>query len=249
MFYRHYFHNTREIFSITVAGQKIYIVTSPKDISTVYKNFQTLTFDGFVKDMYSLFGMSPTGIAKMFEPITPRNSMTTDLSSQQHAHLGTGIQREQLHPGQNLDNVIATYLSHIEQQMNWDNIPNSCIVEASTEKKVVSLRNWCADVLDLATVQAFFGMTLLELNPDLLDDFHIFDFNSWMLLYQYPRMFAKPMYESMERGTRAFTRYFELPVEKRSEACHYIRMVEAKQRSAGMTDRDIAIAGHMFFWA
>lgn len=86
---RQLFNNTREIFSITIAGQKLYIITSPKDISTVYKKFQTLTFDGFIKDMYIVFGMSPDGIAKMFG-----DNKTVDLGSQQHAHLGTGVQKE-----------------------------------------------------------------------------------------------------------------------------------------------------------
>lgn len=176
-------------------------------------------------------------------------NQNTELSSQQHAHLGVGVQREQLHPGRHLEDLISVYLTHIEQQMKWENIPEDTIIQSFSEKKIVSLRNWCAHVLGQATVQAFFGTSLLELEPKLLDNFHQFDANSWMLLYQYPRIFAKPMYEAMDKGTNAFTRYFELPFEQRSQACHYIQTVEMKQRKAGMTDRDIAIAGHMFFWA
>ena len=232
-----------------IAGQKMYIITSPKDISSVYKNPQVLTFDGFIKDVYVNFGMSSTGVAQIFEPVTFKDGKTSSPLGQQYAHLATGIQREQLHPGENLDNLIETYLTYIEQQMDWDKLPDSCIMQSLPGKKVVSLRNWCADVLGRATAQAFIGAALLEVDPHLLEDFHTFDSNSWMLLYQYPRIFAKPMFEAIERNTQAFTRYFQLPVEKRDQMCHYIKTVEGKQRKAGMSDRDIAISAQCFFWA
>lgn len=220
----------------------MYMITSPKDIAAVYKNPQTLTFDGFVKDMYGQFGMAPAGIAKMF-------GQMSSGEYQQQVHLGTGVQREQLHPGQNLDQLITIYLHHIEQQMDSTKIPDTSEALGSNGEKMISLWKWCAAVLGPASAEAFFGKSLLKLDPNLLEDFHTFDSQSWKLLYQYPRMFARPMFKALERGTQTFTRYFQLPIEERSDACHYMKTVEVKQRKAGMTDRDIAIAGHMFFWA
>lgn len=240
--FRQYFNNTREIFSLTIAGQKMYIITSPRDMAVVYKHAETLTFDGFVKDMYTQFGMSAAGISKMFGQMASGDY-------QQHAHLGTGVQREQLHPGQNFDQLVGVYLRHIERQMDSTKLPDGCVVLDSGGKKMFQLRKWCAAVLGSASAEAFFGKALLELDPNLLEDFHTFDCQSWKLLYQYPRMFAKPMFEAMERGTKTYTRYFQLPIEERSDACHYMKTVEVKQRRAGMTDGDIAIAGQMFFWA
>ena len=227
----------------------MYIVTAPKDISTVYKNPQTLTFDGFIKDMYAQFGMSPIGIEKMFAPTVSTHNTVVNVPNQQHVHLGTGVQKEQLHPGHDLDALIRIYLSYIEPQMDMERIPDRCIVQSFSDRKVVSLRDWCSSVLGLATVEAFFGGSLLELDPQLLEDFHTFDVDSWMLLYQYPRIAAKSMYDAMDRTTNAFTRYFETRVEARSRACHYIETVEAKQRRGGMSNRDIAIAAHGLFWA
>lgn len=215
----------------------------------MYKNPQNLTFNGFIRDMYTNFGMSPRGVEQMFEPIASTHDPADDIHRQQHAHLATGVQNEQLHPGQNLDGLIRVYLNHIEQQMDPKNLPDSCIVRPSGGHTVVSLRKWCSAVLGAATVEAFFGNVLLTLDPQLLDDFNIFDVDSWMLLYRYPRIAAKPLYSALERTTSAFTRYFELPSVRRSQACHYIRTVEAKQRKAGMSNRDISIAAQGLFWA
>ena len=186
--------------------------------------------------------MSATGIAQMWEPVTVKDGKPSSPLCQQYAHLATGIQKEQLHPGEHLDILFGTYLGHFKKQMDWHEIPSSCTIQASPGKKVVSLRNWCANVFGEATGAAFFGKALLELNPRLLEDFHTFDSDSWMVLYRYPRVFARPVYAAMERVTQAFTRFFELPIEKRTTMCHYLKTVEVKQRRAGMSNRDIAIA-------
>lgn len=216
----------------------MYIVTSPKDIATIYKHSDTLPFDGFVKDMYISFDMSPEGLAKMF----------TNSTTKIHAHLDTGIRKEQLHAGTHLDDLLRIYIKHIKRQGKWENIPSGCKEQSIHGKKVVKLRKWCEGVLNLATVEAFFGTVLLELEPRLLENFHQFDANSWKLLYKYPRPFAKTMFQALDKNTEAFTRYFQLPMEKR-QPCHYIRTLEAKQRKANMSDRDIGIAGYTFFWA
>ncbi|MCJ1288255.1 hypothetical protein MMC26_007610 [Xylographa opegraphella] len=245
---RYYFKNTCEIFSIMIAGQKMYIITSPKDVATVYKHPDTLTFEGFIKDMYMSLGMSTEGRAKMFGAQASKDVTSKQPTDQKEAHLGMGVQREQLHPGGHLDDLITTYVKHIKRQMKWENIPEVCKVESNTDQKVVSVRKWCEYVLGHATVEAFFGNVLLELEPSLLDDFHQFDANSWMLLYQYPRPLAGPMFSALDKGAEAFTRYFQLPATKR-QPCHYIKTVEAKQRKAEMSDRDIGIAAQGLFWS
>lgn len=199
--------------------------------------------------MYAAFGMSPAGIEKMFEPVLSKDDGDLHRSTQRLFHLGNGIQNEQLLAGPNLEQLTTIYLDHIEKQLNHANIPSSCIIQTHPEGTLVSLWSWSKVTLGMATIQAYFGETLLRLAPNLLDDFHTFDTNSWMLTYGYPRPFAKTMYGAIDRCIDAFTRYFELPAEERREACHYIQAVESKQRRADMTGRDIAIAGLTFFWA
>ena len=210
-------------------------------MSSVYKNHQTLSFDGFVKDLYTSFSMTPSGIEKMFQPYRSEDGP--------RAHLGTGVQKEQLHPGQNLEDLTAVYKSHIGRQMNWDNIPRSCVQQVSGDTKIVWLNRWCADVLGPATVQAFFGNMLLEIDPNILHDFHVFDISSWKLTYKIPRPFAKEMYTAGERMTESITRYYQVPQHKRNDMCHYFKITESRQRRANMNDRDIAIAAQAMFWA
>ena len=245
---RTYFGNTREPFVLTVAGQKFYIIISPKDMSTVYKNTTTMTFDGFIRDLYTTFGMSKEGVRKMWQSDHSKPQGDMGPPNGQQVHLGQGVHRQQLHPGDQLEDFSAKYLEVIERQLLWENIATGPTPEPSKTQKSVDLYDWCAAVLGYAAVQALFGNTLLELEPRLLEYFYIFDSESWKLTFQLPPLLAKRMHTAKDKSRLAYVRYFQLPLEQRQGICYYLRTVEAKQRRAGMSDRDIGIAAQMFFW-
>ena len=104
----------------------MYIISSPKDVAIVYKYPETLTLEGFIKDMYVSLGMSNEGIAKMFGAPASKDIPGRQPTDQKQAHLGVGVQREQLHPGGHLDDLIATYVKHIRRQMKWENVLEIC---------------------------------------------------------------------------------------------------------------------------
>ena len=236
-----YFGNTREPFTLIVAGQKFYIIMSPKDHLTVYKNPNVLTFDGFIRDLYTTCGMSKDGIRKMWQA---QSAMKHEKPTE--VHLGHGIHREQLHPGSHLEDITVVYMREIERRLRWDKVPDS--PSNARPGKMVSLYEWCADVLGNASIQALYGNALLELEPLLLQYFYAFDSESWKLTFQLPPLLAKRMHDAKDSARAAYVSYFRLPQEKRPGTCYYLRAVEERQRKSGMTDEDIGIAALMFFW-
>jgi len=247
MTYSRYFNNTREVFALTIAGQRMYFITSPKDMATVYKNIDSLTFDGFIRDLYTTFDMSKEGIRLMWQTHPTKSSDTSTPNAQQF-HLGEGVHREQLHAGAQLEDITEKYLKQFQQRLAWDEIWVSTISAVAQEGKIVNLYDWCADVLGHAAMHALFGDALLELEPRLLEYSYIFDEESWKLTFQLPPLLAKKMHNAKDNCRDAYIRYFKLLADQRLGACHYIQRVEAKQRQAGMNDTDIAIAAQMFFW-
>ena len=93
---------------------------SPKDMSTVYKHATTLTFDGFIRDLYTTFGMSKEGIRLMWQAQPSKAQGNEDLPKNQQAHLGQGVHHQQLHPGDQLEDITAKYLHHIQQGLEWN---------------------------------------------------------------------------------------------------------------------------------
>ena len=221
---------------------------SPKDMSTVYKNMTTLKFDGFTRDIYTTFGMSKDGIRLMWQAQPSKVKGTTESSSDRQFNLSSAIHRQQLLPGDYLDNITSKYLDVFRKRLSWDELPDESTSPSTEKGKIVSLYSWCAAVFGNATIHAWFGDVLLEVEPRLLEYYYIFDQDSWKLTYQLPVWLAKRMHAAKDSSRDAYIRYFQLPPEKRAGACHYIRTVEAKQRQVGMNDRDIAIHAQMFFW-
>lgn len=221
---------------------------SPKDMLTVYKNTTALTFDGFIRDLYTTFGMSKDGIRLMWQANSPQAGQGTSEPNSRQVHLGQGVHRQQLHPGDHLEDITAKYLDQIEQQLLWEGITDPSMTEPTEKGQLVDLWHWCATVVGNAAVTALFGNALLKIEPRLLDYLFMFDSESWKLTFQLPPFLARRMHIAKDKGREAFIRYFQVPAEKRPGICYYLRMVEAKQRQAGMNNRDIAIAAQMFLW-
>ena len=218
---------------------KLYIITSPADMSLVYKNTTSLSFDEFIPDLHLAFGMSPHG----------RHIMWDDSKGECLIRVADSFHRAQLHPGEHLDDLTDKFLYQIEQRLSWDMVAQLDRQSTSPGKQVVlSVYDWCADVLVPAASVAFFGKALLEVDENLIRDFYDFDDDSWMLTYKYPRFLARKMYAGKDKNSETFTRYFQLPSSERQEACYYVKSLEARQREQGMADRDIAVSIQLFYW-
>lgn len=172
-------------------------------MSTVYKNITTLTFDGFIRDLYTTFGMSKDGIRLMWQAQSSEAKGTARSSSDRQYHLGEGVHRQQLHPGDQLEDITTKYLDQIRQRLSWDEIPDKSASPSTEKRKVLSLYSWCAAVLGNATVQALCGSALLELEPRLLDYFDVFDEESWKLTFQLPPLLAKRMHAAKDSSREA----------------------------------------------
>ena len=67
---RMYFGNSRKLFAVIIAGERIYIITSPRDVSSVYKNTTLLTFDDYIKDMMYQFGGSDFAVGQIWQNLS-----------------------------------------------------------------------------------------------------------------------------------------------------------------------------------
>ncbi|KAL9608971.1 MAG: hypothetical protein Q9167_006222 [Letrouitia subvulpina] len=168
---REYLGNTREPFALTLAGERIYFITSPQDVSTTYKNIVSLTFDDYVRDMMYQFGGSEDGVSKMWQDPSKDGKGTTLLSPNPlHkclARLGEDFYRQQLHPGKNLDELQSQFLPNIHWSVDYDKISDKIIVASNTGEKTVSLLGWIREVLLHSATKSFFGDKLLEIELNM----------------------------------------------------------------------------------
>lgn len=232
----------------------MYVLTSPQDVTDAYKNTVALTFDGFVRDIMVDFEASPSAVEKMW--LLPQSggagyqSVTVENPSKKClAKLTQDLHHQQLLPGPHMADLGDKFLRYINNSLKWKNI-SGCYVskEVDDQTKEINLKAWCGDVLLEAATRAFFGDSLLEIQPDLFRHFFDFDDNSWMLVYKYPRSLAKKMYAAKDATADAIIRYFNLPRDKRPGEAWFVRTLEAEQRSLGIKTEDIALLMLMVYW-
>ncbi|KUJ10947.1 cytochrome P450, partial [Mollisia scopiformis] len=211
----------RTVFSITVMGAEIYVVTSPDDVLTVYKNTNTTVFDynAQIKDILGIFGFTSRTMNLLFDEEKFGGKSWMDLCHEKF--------KLQMHPGEKLDELQANLLSNLDHSLTFNLLSGDMIQPGSTEKeKVVSLYAWCSEVLVDAATKAFYGKALYEVAPNLLPEFLIFDDEAWKLYSKYPEFAAKKMFRYKAKVQSAFERYVDLPKEQRQDASWLIKNIE-----------------------
>ncbi|KAL8720936.1 MAG: hypothetical protein Q9181_007815 [Wetmoreana brouardii] len=220
---RQYFGDVRKPFALTVMSQRLYIITSPQDVSAIYRNTTTLTFDEFVRDMMLSFGVSEEGVRRMWE--SPRTG---------------GSYRQQFQPGDRLDDLWANIQDRFSASLEWNAITGKSVLSKEGDSKTVSLMRLCQQILLASVTCAVFGDRLLQMNPNLLQAFLAFDDDSWKLTYKLPPLFAKDMHKAREQIFAALQSYFVLPRDARTGATWVVHVLEDEMRKIGLEEYDIA---------
>lgn len=223
----------------------MYIITSPEEVSAIYKNHEVITWEGFILDMFQRFELTPSKYLK------PKRSKDDKSMGSQRLHekiFSYSIMKKHFTPGPKLDLMTRIQIGYIERQMRWEEVPGPCTIRPVPESKVMSLRSWCAEALGTATVQTIWGHSICDLSSTLLADFHTFEYRSWMLQFSYPNFLARRMNGAIGRLIEAYTRYFENPIEKRADASEYVTSWERRAREEGFSTREMAVRNVMFLW-
>ncbi|KAF2759738.1 cytochrome P450 [Pseudovirgaria hyperparasitica] len=239
-----YFKNQREPFALTVGGQKLYFVSSPDDTVALYRNSATLSVDKVVYDVTNIFGVSKASCDKFYEAPESRDA---DLAAQAIdmnnadlkplAHLNMIFWKEQLVPGPRYNEMLAKVSASISSQVH----KLSGRYTRSTEKdgsKIVSLLELTREVLIDAVLRAFFGDSLMELNPNVIDDSMQFDKESWKLWYKVAG--ARSMLQAKQRLLETTQTWLSLPEERREGACDLVKRLIVTERAVHFPEKDIA---------
>ena len=250
--HRKYFGDTREPFALTLAGQTIYVLTSPQDVTAAYKDTTCLTFDNFIRDTMVIFGASDSAVNKMWSaPSKSAPGSTKRKINPLHkplAHLGEDLYRHQLLPGKELEPLQSVLLGRIHEMLHWKAMSTGITLSHNNDQKVVSLLGWCREVLMDSATKAFFGDRLLQIDPTLFQSFFDFDDDSWKLTYHFPHCLSRDMYAAKQRAVNALTTYFRLPQEDRPGESWLVRTLESEMRDQGIQEPDIAAFVMMTYW-
>ena len=251
------FGHTNEIYRVILGGQRLYVMTSPRDISKAYKNTEALTFDNFMVSTIVRLGASRDAVQKWFPlrkqvegvlGLHGRSEKPAHPLHHEQCHLGENLCRQQLLPGEDLEVLQKVLMKDIQDLLHWEGIADHAVLSSSQDTKTVSLIRWSRDVLLQAATRAFFGDRLIEIDPTMFESFYTFDEQSWKLNYQFPKCLSRDMYAAKDRVIDALEIYFSLPFEERPGQSWLIGSLETEMRKLGIATRDIAAIVMPMYW-
>lgn len=236
---REYFGDTREPFAINLAGKIIYIPTSGADVTRIYDNIKTISFDLMLSEMFKSFGFSGALIDKLLQQSEGPSNVVRLLP-------GWQVQQTQ---GERLDDLDHRISDYLKEMLVLGRIPvSSTSKHCDFTETVVSLKHWSLHTI-VGTVQnAYFGHSLGKIQPDLAETLIKFDSLAWQAFLHVPQFFSWKMKAKKSLILQAITCYFETPTEKRFEEAWLIRTLEEHCRSTGFSTHELATLVAFFFW-
>ncbi|KAH7380303.1 putative cytochrome P450 [Phaeosphaeria sp. MPI-PUGE-AT-0046c] len=231
---RKHFGASGEPFILTVAGETVYVVTSPDDVNGAWNKSQAISLQPIVEEIYSMVGISE----KSKKPL---------VTVHEGAKYNKGMAKP-LHPTDMINELHWQTLRNgplLDEMMRNSTIPAmSKKLEFaqgvdSTYPITISLFDLCVDIFIGMDTDTYFGPKLRKLEPDLVRAFKSWEYSNWQLIYQVPEFFSKEVRAAKHTLIDAFTRYFKTPRSERPGAILFVTALEDMLRELGLAESDI----------
>ncbi|KAI9166384.1 Cytochrome P450 monooxygenase nodJ [Paramyrothecium foliicola] len=158
------------------------------------------------------------------------------------------LHKQLLTPG-SFHDMIGKVTTQLELTLRWDHFRQSSLIGEIGDAKLVSLNSWVRDIIINSQTLTFFGPYLFEIEPAIALIFSEFDWNSWMLTYQYPSFLCKAATKPRERLINAFLAYIDAPRELRAgEKVEFMDQIIDEMRHAGISTEDCARLLMILMW-
>ncbi|KAI5861435.1 cytochrome P450 [Durotheca rogersii] len=252
---------TREPFAIQLLGKKLYICTSPADVSAIFDNTVAFNFDVHLTNLLTSFGISSEGLRRSWHEPKPGDWCyvpNNPINPKQKCliHCVEDIYKQQLLPGERMDKWCRTFLDSVQTSLRGvDDLRfcttkfDSCVWCSDCTPRDISLYSLVSHFNVQATTRAMFGPHLHELDPSVVDHMLSFNEHVWMVVFRYPNVFGLPV-DGPRRKLMAVMRGFvQLPPERRGETSWAIASVLAGMETVGMDVESKASMVLMIYWA
>ena len=231
-------------------GKKILVVIDPGLADQVFKDVDSYSTDPMFDAIYrGVANVSQEGHKTFWrKPSEGFVSLHPNPKKKVLVHTGYDLLHRQILQPQPSQDLTERVMGYIEQTMRWDSFFDATIPAQNPDVKVISLHHWCRDVLVEAQSRAFFGEHLRELEPMLTTIFDKWDFNSWMMVYQVPKIMAKRATVPRDRLIEVLKRYLESPPATRAGGVPFVNELEDEERQAGLSAEDLARILMIILW-
>ncbi|KAF3034468.1 hypothetical protein E8E12_000782 [Didymella heteroderae] len=245
-----YFQHSTGPFAMTIAGEKVYVATSAEDINAVWNSSKTLSLDVIAMEMFTLIGIPRRSREALFET---HASARYNAGFAKPGNVQERVQdfhKQQLHNGPRLEALMSEkVVPGLVRFMDFSEPGHPAVTFRSGPEVTVSLFDLCVHAVIAEDTDAYFGMKLREMAPDIIEAFVDWEYTNWKFIMQMPAFLSKDMLRCKGTVVDAFKAYYMLPRSERPGASHFVTSLEDMLREAGLTEQDMAMFTFLHYWA
>ncbi|KAF2470887.1 cytochrome P450 [Lindgomyces ingoldianus] len=235
---KEYLNNTREPFALQLKDRKIYFILHPDDSTAVYRNTTTMSFIKIVEQLQRTFRISETTMRTAWQlPKSKEEDRMQTIAGVSNpglkslGDLSMDFWKAQV-AGKEYRTVESKFSRLIADELAKE------VARTDMRDGVFRLLPLMQRVFLSAGIRTFFGEKLLEVDPDFVTKFIVFDDESWKLWFKWS--FSKKMFANKRRVEESLERWLELPRGERGELAYLVDMVEKTQLAIGTPIDDLA---------
>ncbi|KAI8949247.1 cytochrome P450 [Xylaria longipes] len=250
-----YVSPSQEPFSIQLLGQKLYICTSPKDVSVVFDSTADFNFDNHMTNILTSFGISPESLKRAWHkpkpgdwcyiPHNPVNPKQKSL-----IHCVEDIYNQQLLPGDRMNRWSHVFLDSLSVSIRgMDDLRPFTVGDESCGSRQIPVYSLVSHFNVQATTRAMFGPHLHEVDPLVVK--HMVEFNEhvWMAVFRCPNIIGLELDEPRRKLMAIMRDFVTWPPSARPQASWAITNILAGMEQVDIDMESRASMLVMIFWA
>jgi hypothetical protein len=237
---RTFFGNTRMIFSITMFGKPIHIVTHPQHVAIIHSKPDTFEFTGVLKAALVALGASKEAAKLLWSPRIQAGVLSKGVIPLSH-----GFQTRQTS-----GNDLKVLSQHVCEFLMEQTSPKAIALAQGTQAdtKGLHIMDWARETVIYAMQDVYFGPKLHEIDSSLPRAMMDFSELAWQAWYQVPWFLRRKQISLCERILSSYQRYLEVPLNERKPTAWFTEVFEKDFQEVLHDDTDKAALMMFFHW-
>ncbi|KAL4883814.1 cytochrome P450 [Aspergillus karnatakaensis] len=235
-----------EPFSLTIAGTRYYVISSPRDTRPFFAESDALTTDGFLDRALIAFGCAPQRLDTLWKLNTPTQ---VNPKGKSMIHLTQDLFKQDLVPGPTFDALLGRYQNALDHLLSWDRLVGAYPPLVNDQREPISLYDICTDFIVNANQMVMFDSSLFAIDAEMATEIRTFTDELWKLFHQTPFADTTEAKRMLRQYNTDFKKYLHLPQESRKGEMRVIRMLTETYTELEIHEDDQAAMLTMVWWA
>ncbi|KAK4209840.1 cytochrome P450 [Rhypophila decipiens] len=249
-----YVRYSYEPFALQVLGKKLYIISSPTDVTAVFRDTESLQFEGYLDLLLKNMGIKSKARKLAWHKPVPGDSHYDPNNKINPRHLDVihfveQAWRTQLLVEERRHEISTPFLKLADMWLQPDHLdahalqtdclwcglrPCDMDHDGGGYPGQISLHSLCRVVFVEGNTRAIFGPHLHDIDPKVAEHMAQFNDSVWMILFNYPDLLQLPVTQAKDKLVAALSTFIQTPDHNKGSEAGIIKETLGVMEAAGL---------------